>query len=53
MPNAPDKGELEAAIYRHLSLQLAYEMPEARGVDVLSPGFAIMWPRRRRLELGS
>ena len=34
MPNAPDKAELEAAIYRHLSLQPAHEMPEALIVRV-------------------
>src|SRR5919201_4908379 len=26
MPNAPDRAELEAAIYRHLSLQPAHEI---------------------------
>src|SRR3990172_3137665 len=34
MPNAPDRAELEAAIYRHLSLQPAHEMPEALIVKV-------------------
>ncbi|TML23721.1 MAG: hypothetical protein E6G28_02460 [Actinobacteria bacterium] len=43
MPNAPDKAELEAAIYRHLSLQPAHEMPEALIVRVaeLEP---VTWP---------
>ena len=43
MPNAPDRAQLEAAIYRHLSLQPAHEMPEALIVKVaeLEP---VSWP---------
>ena len=43
MPNAPDRAELEAAIYRHLSLQPAHEMTEAVIVKVtkLDP---VAWP---------
>jgi len=43
MPNAPDRAELEAAIYRHLSLQPAHEMSEALIVKVaeLEPA---TWP---------
>jgi hypothetical protein len=43
MPNAPDKAELEAAIYRHLSLQAARETTDALIVTVaeLEP---VTWP---------
>jgi hypothetical protein len=43
MPKAPDRAELEAAIYRHLSMQPAHEIPEALIVKVaeLEP---ITWP---------
>jgi hypothetical protein len=43
MPNAPDRAELEAAIYRHLGLQPAHEMFEALIVKVaeLEPA---TWP---------
>ena len=43
MPNAPDRVELESAIYRHLTLQPAHEMPEALIVKVaeLEP---VTWP---------
>lgn len=43
MPNAPDRAELEAAIYRHLGLQPAHEMSEALIVKVaeLEPA---TWP---------
>ena len=43
MPNSPDRAELEAAIYRHLSLQPAHETTEALIVKVaeLEP---ITWP---------
>src|SRR6266550_7899930 len=43
MPDAPDKAELEAAIYRHLSLQLAHETTEAVIVKVadIDP---VTWP---------
>ena len=43
MPDAPDRTELEAAIYRHLSLQPARETTEAVIVKVaeLEP---VTWP---------
>jgi hypothetical protein len=43
MPNAPDRGELEAAIYRQLGLQSAHEMTETLIVKVseLEP---VTWP---------
>ena len=43
MPNAPDRGELEAAIYRQLGLQSANEMTETLIVKVseLEP---VTWP---------
>ncbi len=43
MPNAPDRAELEAAIYGHLRLQPAHELTEARIVKVaeLEP---VTWP---------
>ncbi len=43
MPNAPDRAELEAAIYGHLRLQPAHEMTEALIVKVaeLEP---VTWP---------
>jgi hypothetical protein len=43
MPNAPDRAELEAAIYRQLGLQPAHEMTEALIVKLteLEP---VTWP---------
>lgn len=43
MPNAPDRGELEAAIYRQLGLQSAHETTETLIVKVseLEP---VTWP---------
>ena len=43
MPNAPDRADLESAIYRHLRLQPADEMTEAVIVKVaeLEP---VTWP---------
>jgi len=43
MPDAPDRAELEAAIYRHLSLQPARETTDALIVKVaeLEP---VTWP---------
>jgi hypothetical protein len=43
MPDAPDRAELEAAIYRHLSLQPARETTDAMIVKVaeLEP---VTWP---------
>jgi hypothetical protein len=52
MPSAPDRAELEDAIYRHLSLQPAHEMTEALIVKVaeLEP---ITWPPdSRQLQAG-
>jgi|ERR687888_1516941 hypothetical protein len=43
MPNAPDRAELEAAIYAHLGLQPAHETTDALIVQVaeLEP---VAWP---------
>ena len=43
MPNTPERAELEAAIYRHLGLQLAHGMTEELIVQVaeLEP---VSWP---------
>jgi len=43
MPSSPDRAELEAAIYRHLSLQPAHETTKALIVKVAEPE-PITWP---------